>query len=175
MSVSPISPWALVDQGALKHRYAGKCAPKCSCQHVVHPVPQRTNPQRSLETESNGLPCVRCEQDWAVFRLRKVRDTSKTSARADYQHRMVAPIPKRNETHEVPRLDETTVHMGGDGTHNESISCPISNLIGRMRPTRGEKDGWGTPFPIEWICTESLGFSRIKHIHNAWNNAVSFP
>lgn len=87
------------------------------------------------------------------------------SALADYRHRMVAPIPKQNENQEIPQLD---------AAGNESISCPIANLIGRIRPTRGEKDGWGTPFPIIWICVEPLSFTRIRHIRNVWNNDVNF-
>jgi hypothetical protein len=95
-------------------------------------------------------------------------------ALTDDRYRMVASIQTCSKNQEVPLLDDTTLDMGGDGANNESISHPIANLIGRMKPTQGEKDGWGTPFPIEWICTEPLSFTRIQYIHNAWNNDVSY-
>lgn len=30
-------------------------------------------------------------------------------------------------------------------------------------------DGWGQPFRVDWIRTEPLAFSRLKHLRNPWN------
>ncbi|KAH7101280.1 YT521-B-like domain-containing protein [Auriculariales sp. MPI-PUGE-AT-0066] len=33
-----------------------------------------------------------------------------------------------------------------------------------------EDDSWGSPFPIEWVCTTGLPFPRTRHLRNPWNH-----
>jgi hypothetical protein len=37
-------------------------------------------------------------------------------------------------------------------------------------PTPAQKDVWGSPFPIEWLRTDSLSFTRTRHLRNPWNH-----
>jgi hypothetical protein len=37
-------------------------------------------------------------------------------------------------------------------------------------PKEGLAEGWGLPFPVDWIRTDHLSFSRTKHLRNPWNH-----
>lgn len=48
---------------------------------------------------------------------------------------------------------------------------PIEPETGRPN-VGGREEGWGTPFKVKWIRTDSLPFTRTRHLRNPWNHDV---
>ena len=55
----------------------------------------------------------------------------------------------------------------------EKVQEPADNVQEPTIPPQHEaenEDAWGDCFAVEWISTEKLPFSRIRHIRNPWNH-----
>ncbi|CCA69016.1 hypothetical protein PIIN_02875 [Serendipita indica DSM 11827] len=65
-------------------------------------------------------------------------------------------------------------------THLDNLPLPESSPkpIDQVKPDEdtnrptigGREEGWGTPFKVKWIRTDSLPFTRTRHLRNPWNH-----
>ncbi|KAJ7902507.1 YT521-B-like domain-containing protein [Mycena olivaceomarginata] len=57
------------------------------------------------------------------------------------------------------------------GIEKEEMGAPADtrNRDGGGRQ-EGEGESWGQNFPLHWMCTESLPFTRTKSVRNPWNH-----
>lgn len=76
-------------------------------------------------------------------------------------------IPQAAQPHSPSGETEDTLERPGDSVLQtvaeelpEDVDVPKEGLV----------EGWGRPFPVDWIHTDHLSFSRTKHLRNPWNH-----
>ena len=61
----------------------------------------------------------------------------------------------------------------GSQHHDGNDAEPLaSENEGEALSLHSISEPWGKPFPIKWIVTTALPFSRVRHLRNPWNGNV---